>query len=434
VTVGNLKWLSLLGLACLFCYGNARSLRGVRDLALAMNIVEQVYVEPTDPKKLYEAAMTGMLKSLDANTSYIAQEHLPSFESIFDQEFGGLGLSLDGPPRRPELTVVATIFNSPAFRAGLRPGDVIARIDGVNVRNWYVRDVSSKLRGREGTSVQLMVDRDGDQIDSLLVRERIEIESVLGDRRRENGTWDFLLEADPRIAYIRIELFGEKTVDEFKKAIDGCKPRPEGIIIDLRDNSGGLLLAAAQICDLFLDDGPIVTTKSRNERIDDELTAVPGTIVPRNCPIAILINENSASASEILAGCLKDRERAAIVGKRSYGKGSVQNVIPIEGGKAAIRLTTAYYYPPSGKRIHRRNQTDLQDWGIDPSPGCEVDLLDEQLEAVVARFRERSQPRPPSHSRQASGGDRAADPSIGVDPQLKFAVEHLQSQLGPSTH
>ena len=144
MTLGNLKWLSLLALICIFCHGNAQSLRGVRDLSLAMNIVDQVYVEPTDSKKLYQAAMNGMLKSLDANTSYIAQEQLPSFESIFEQEFGGLGLALDGPPTRPELTVVSTIFNSPAFRAGLRPGDVLARIDGTSVRTWSSNDATSK--------------------------------------------------------------------------------------------------------------------------------------------------------------------------------------------------------------------------------------------------------------------------------------------------
>jgi len=429
VTLGNLKWLSLLALICVFCYGNARSLRGVRDLSLAMNIVDQVYVEPTDSKKLYQAAMTGMLKSLDANTSYIAQEQLPSFESIFEQEFGGLGLALDGPPRRPELTVVATIFNSPAFRAGLRPGDVLASIDGTIVRTWSSSDVTDKLRGREGTSVLLAIDRDGQLLEKTLMRERIEIESVLGDQRRKNGTWDFLLQADPRVAYIRIELFGEKTVDEVKKAIGGCSPQPQGVILDLRDNAGGLLLAAAQICDLFLDDGPIVTTKGRNERIDDQLAAVPGTILPNRCPIVILINENSASASEILAGCLKDRERATLVGTRSFGKGSVQNVIPIEGGKAAIRLTTAYYYPPSGRRIHRRNQPDEREWGIDPSPGCEVAMNDQQLEATVARFQARSLPNSGQQDRVKLEPSTAGDPSVQVDPQLKFAMEWIQKQL-----
>lgn len=432
MSTGNLKWLCVVVLVCVFCYGNARSLRGVRDLALAMNIVEQVYVEPTDSKQLYQAAISGMLKSLDANTSYITQEQLPSFESIFEQEFGGLGIAIDGPPGRSELTVASTIFNSPAFRAGIRPGDVIASIDGEDVRSWTTQAVAPKLRGREGTSVRLGIARDGEEFDKLVTRERIEIESVLGDRRKEDGSWDFLLQADPRVAYIRIELFGEKTFNEFKKAIESCRPQPKGLIIDLRDNSGGLLLAAAQICDLFLENGLIVTTKGRDQRVDDELIAAAGTILPNDCPIFVLVNGNSASASEILAGCLKDRGRASIVGTRSYGKGSVQNVIPIEGGKAAIRLTTAYYYPPSGRRIHRRNQEGELEWGIDPNTSCEIEMTDEQLQATVQRFRDRSRPVPDSDADQGVGVGSDLDPSINVDPQLKLALEKVRETLRSS--
>lgn len=406
-------------------------MRDTRDLALAMNIIEQVYVEPTDSNKLYQAAMAGMLTSLDPNTSYLAHEQLTSIESIFEQEFGGLGVSLDGPPRLPVLTVASTIFNSPAYRAGIRPGDVILRVDGENVRAWTTQAVSPKLRGKEGTSVSLAIERDGQEIESVLVRERIEIESVLGDRRKGDGSWQFLLEADPRVAYIRIELFGEKTAKEFKNAIDSCSQPPQGLIIDLRDNSGGLLLAAAQICDYFLDDGPIVTTQGRGQKVQDQLTATAGALLPSQCPIAILINENSASASEILAACLKDRQRAIIVGVRSFGKGSVQNVIPIEGGKAAIRLTTAYYYPPSGRRIHRRNSPADDDWGVDPNPDCEVGMNDSQIEATIARFRDRSQPMTDSLREEPTNrGEPLSDPTILADPQLSLALERVREMIG----
>jgi carboxyl-terminal processing protease len=425
VTTGNLKWLVILFIVCAFCYANARSLRGIRDLALAMNIVDQVYVEPTRESDLYQAAISGMLRSLDANSGYIGQDQLQSFQSIFEQEFGGLGVSLDGPPRRPSLTVVSTIFNSPAFHAGIRPGDVIANVDGQEVRHWTTQEVSSKLRGREGSSVRLLIDRDGETMEKIVVRDRIEIESVLGDRRRSDGTWNFLMQADPRVAYVRIELFGEKTASEFEKAISSCTPKPEALIIDLRDNTGGLLLAAAQICDLFLDDGAIVTTKGRDQRVDDELMATPGAVLPESCPIVIIVNENSASASEILAGCLKDRERAQVVGVRSFGKGSVQNVIPLEGGKAAMRLTTAYYYPPSGRRIHRKDpNSDEGDWGIDPSPNCRVEMSDEQLEATIERFRERSKPIDAEEEPTID-----SDESVNVDPQLSFALQLLRQKL-----
>lgn len=393
-------------------------------MALAMNIIDQVYVEPTNNDQLYQAAMAGMLRSLDPNSSYIPRQQLQSFQSIFEQEFGGLGVSLEGPPQRPHLTIASTIFNSPAFRAGLRPGDVLARVDGIEVRHWTTQEVSPKLRGKEGTMVRLAIERDGQTIETDLVRDRIEVESVLGDWRSADGTWQFPMQADPRIAYVRVELFGEKTAAEFEKALRSCNPKPEGIIIDLRDNSGGLLLAASQICDLFLDDGTIVTTQGREGVVDEVLEATPGTIVPNACPIAILINENSASASEILAACLKDRQRATVVGVRSFGKGSVQNVIPLEGGKAAMRLTTSYYFPPSGRRIHRRDpRSEAGEWGVDPSENCEVEMDLKSLEATIARFRERSQPRDPSP------GHPDQDPTVNQDPQLRRALVVLQTQL-----
>ncbi|MEI8211873.1 MAG: S41 family peptidase [Planctomycetota bacterium] len=442
----NLRSLFLFAFICLLCYGNAVRYRMTRDLGLAMSIIDQEYVEPADSKRLYEAAMAGMMRSLDPHSSYIAAQKLPSFQSVFEQQFGGLGVSLDGPPRRPQLTVMTTLFNSPAFKAGLRPGDIIARVDGEDVMTWPVEKVSDILRGKEGTSVQLKIDRQGELFEKTIVRGRIDVESVIGDRRRGDGSWEFLMQADPRVAYLRIELFGEKTAAELQKAIESCDPPPEALIIDLRDNSGGLLIAATQICDMFLDDGQIVTTRGRNDRVDEEVKAKIGTIVPNNVPIAILINEHSASASEVVAACLKDRKRAIVVGKRSFGKGSVQNVIPLEGGRAAMRLTTAYYYPPSGRRIHRRDLTSEEgSWGVDPTEDCEIGLTAEQLTAAVQRFRSRSDPisngmipaqAPADESTQTSdkkdgGAIREANPdaSLPEDAQLWLALQRLQEKL-----
>ncbi len=428
MSTGNLKLLFALLLGCLACFANARWLRGTRDLALAMNIIDQVYVESTEDDRLYQAAMSGMLQSLDTNSSYISEDQLQSFQSLFEQEFAGLGVGLDGPPRRPHLTVVTTIFNSPAYRAGLRPGDVIARVDGEDVRHRTTEEMTKTLRGRVGASVTMEVERDGEVFERTLVRERIEIESVIGDRRREDGSWDFLMQADSRIAYVRIELFGEKTAAELRTAIEQCHPKPEGLIIDLRDNTGGLLLAASEICDMFLEDGQIVTTRGRDQIIEDEILAQPGSILPERTPIAILINEYSASASEIVAGCLKDRGRATIVGTRSFGKGSVQNVIPLEGGRAAMRLTTAYYYPPSGRRIHRVNpQSPDGDWGIEPSQDCTIRLSDDELEKTIERFRQRSQPQDSTDSTE--GMSTGGDPGLAVDAQLLRAFEIVERSL-----
>jgi carboxyl-terminal processing protease len=443
----NLKALAIIVFVCLLCFGNAVRYRVTRDLGLAMAIIDAAHVEPKDSQKLYEAAMTGMMKSLDPHSSYIAAQRLPTFQSVFEQHFGGLGVSLDGPPRRPRLTVLTTLFNSPAFKAGLRPGDVIASVDGQVVDGWTVDKVSDKLRGKVGTSVTLTIDRNGESFDKTILRARIDVESVVGDRRRDDGSWDFLMQADPRIAYFRIEVFGEKTAAELQKAIQSCIPQPQAIILDLRDNNGGLLSAATQICDMFLDDGAIVRTQGRNRSHDEEVLAQTGSLVPNEVPIAILLNEQSASASEVVAACLKDRGRALIVGKRSFGKGSVQNVIPIEGGRAALRLTTAYYYPPSGRRINRHTTPDGEEtWGVDPDEGCEIDLTDEQLTQAIERFRQRSSPPIPhaslppespseSPSDTPSPADGAlqatvsTDPLLGSDKQLYRAIEKLQDRI-----
>jgi len=429
VTFKNIRILSISIIACLICYANAIRFRSTRDMALAMDIIEQVYVEPADPKALYRSAMNGMMKSLDLHSSYIAADSLQSFQSYFEQQFGGLGVSLDGPPRRPHLTVVTTLFNSPAFRAGLLPGDVITKIDDEHVRTSMVDQVSNKLRGKEGTSVTLEIDRAGSIFSKTIVREKINVESVIGDRRRGDGTWEYTMQYDPQIAYFRIELFGEKTANELQKAIESCKDRVQGIVIDLRDNSGGLLLAATDICDMFLDDGQIVTTRGRGQKIDEEIDAYAGTVVANSVPIAVIVNENSASASEIVAACLKDRNRCIVVGVRSFGKGSVQNVIPLEGGRAALRLTTAYYYPPSGQRIHRRENQPSDAWGVDPSDGCEMDLTEEGLATTIARFRQRSDPLANGMIPQPPGGETASDsldPSLNDDAQLLLAVRKLQ--------
>ncbi len=437
MTISNIRLLAVLIVVCLFCYGNARRIRNLGDLSLAMDIIDQSYVDKPDREALYRAAMSGMIDSLDAHSEYIPPSALKSFHSIFEQEFGGLGVSLDGPPRRSDLTIVATLFNSPAYHAGLRPGDRIIGIDGDDVRGTKFDEASKRLRGREGTPIRLQVERDGLEapMDITVVRAIIDMESVIGDRRMPDGKWDFHLEDDPQIAYCRLELFGEKTAKELERAISTMEPAPKGIILDLRDNSGGLLTSATKICDMFLNDGQIVTTRGRDEVLEDEYQATKGTIADDSVPIVVIINESSASASEILAGCLKDRNRATIVGKRSYGKGSVQNVIPIEGGNAAMRITTAYYFPPSGRRIHRlnRDKSKAESWGVDPSEGCEIEISNTQLNAAIERFRRRSDPIANGSMNESHASSDLTvghlDPTLADDPQLFRAVEVVKEKL-----
>jgi carboxyl-terminal processing protease len=425
----NVKLLGIVILVCAFCYGNAVRFRRVGDLSLVMDLVEHQYVDEAKPQDLYHAAMKGMIESLDPYSGYVPPESLRSFRSVLEQEFGGLGVSLDGPPRRDRFTVVSALFDSPAYRAGVKPGDVILEVNDRVVENLQFNELTNLLRGREGSKVNLLLERLGEENPILVevTRGIIEVESVLGDQRKPNGKWEYRLAADPSILYIRIELFGEKTETELKHALESASKDCRGIIIDLRDNSGGLLEAATQICDYFLDDGEIVSTRGRNGAPGDSYVAKSGVLVPNDVPLVVLINENSASASEIMAACLQDRKRAKVVGTRSFGKGSVQNVIPLEGGQAAMRLTTAYYFPPNGRMIHRRKNAGIDDeWGVLPDKGLDVSLAEEQLVRLGERVRKRADPvHYVEPNAEAQGDLLERDPSLADDPQLLKAVNLL---------
>lgn len=424
----NLKILGIIIVICAFCYGNAARYRKVGDLGLVMDLIEHQYVDESKSEDLYNAAMKGMVGSLDPYSGFVPPSSIVSFRSVLEQEFGGLGVSLDGPPRRDRYTVVSALFDSPAYRAGIKPGDVILEVDGQRVEGIEFEQLTSRLRGKEGTKVKLLLQR-GNETEPFsvdVIRDIIEVESVLGDQRKPDGSWDYRLAIDPSIAYLRIELFGEKTHEELKKAIQGLG-KVNGLIIDLRDNSGGLLESAITICDYFLDEGIIVETKGRQAADRETFYAKPGVLVPKDLPITILVNQNSASASEIMAACLQDNCRAKVVGMRTFGKGSVQNVIPLDGGRAALRLTTAYYFPPSGKMIHRRKGAELKDsWGVKPDPGYEVDLDADDLEALIERLRRRSDPANYVDPTDLEMAPEVRDPTISADPQLKKAVELLQ--------
>lgn len=428
----SLKLLLIGLLICLACYLNAARYRPARDLAYAMDLVSDSYVDDVTGAALKNAALEGMLESLDPNSSYVPEESLGRFNSLLEQRFAGLGVQLAGPPTHPAFTVVATLYNSPAFRKGILPGDQILQVDGVELGSMDTTEVSKRLTGAVGTAVRLTLDRAGQRIDVQVTREYVEVESVTGDRRLANGSWNFLLEKHPKIAYLHANLFGEKTAGEIENAIKSLDGSIQALILDLRDNGGGLLQAAVQTCDLFLNDGVIVSTEGRGGKNIDTATAQPGTILLSSIPIAVIINSNSASASEIVAACLKDRERAIIVGERSYGKGSVQSVIPVEGGRAAIRFTTAYYYPPSRRRIHKRAKDSPEDeWGVMPSPGAEVVLTEDQLNVATERMRRRSEPLRNGviTDHPLAKVEDPEDRQLAEDAQLVKAIEMLEAKI-----
>jgi carboxyl-terminal processing protease len=420
----NLLSLCLVILFSWACYLRADRNQYATTVSDAMEIISHNYLEHVSQRELYENAMTGMTSGLDPYSGYIPPEDFGYFKEELDQEFGGIGIlvEFDRDTNRP--TVVSPLVDTPAAQAGVRAGDTILAIDGQDTSSMTFRDTLELIRGKPGEIVALTVLHVGDQEPEVLEIERaiIPVESVLGDRRLPDGSWDFHLESEPRIVYVRLVTFGENSVEELRSALQ--KTSGDAILLDLRDNAGGLLTAAVEICDQLITDGTIVTIRGRDGEIRDHYMATPQTTVAPGVPIAVLVNNFSASASEIVAACLQDHGRAAIVGARTWGKGTVQNVIELEGGKAALKLTTASYWRPSGENIHRlREDGDDDQWGVQPSQQLRVPLTEEEADAVRQARRRKDT------AQWAPSEDPDGDTDTATDPQLQKAVEYLQQRL-----
>lgn len=304
-----------------------------------MERAKMSYVEEIDDKKLIESAINGMLVSLDPHSSYLDAQSFKYMNEQTKGKFGGLGIEVT--MEQGVVKVVSPIDDTPAARAGIKPGDYITNIDGEQVMGMSLNDAVDKMRGKIGTKVKLTIRRINEKpFDVSLKREEVKIQSVKSNLRDD-------------VAYIRITTFSEDTDKMVEKAYNKAKKelkgKLKGIVIDVRNNPGGLLDQAVNISDLFLNQGEIVSTRSRNEEDTVKYTATAGDIA-ENLPIVVMINDGSASASEIVAGALQDHKRAVILGEKSFGKGSVQTVIPL-GKYGAMRLTTARYYTPSGRSI-----------------------------------------------------------------------------------
>ncbi|MDD3837378.1 MAG: S41 family peptidase [Phenylobacterium sp.] len=312
-----------------------------------MNTVQRQYVTEVDDTKLIEAAIDGMLNSLDPHSGYLNPE---SFDDMRDQtrgEYGGLGIEVtseDGV-----VKVISPMDGTPAAEAGIKAGDYITAVNGESVLGLTVNEAVKQMRGKPGEAVTLTIAREkSDPFDVKIVREVIKPKIVTVRMEGDYG-------------YLRIASFNEKTTDEAEAAFTNLRaknPHMKGLVLDLRNNPGGLLDQAVGVSDLFLDGGEIVSQRGRDPRDVERYNARPGDIAA-GLPIVVIINNGSASAAEIVAGALQDRKRAEIVGLTSFGKGSVQTVIPLRGGMdGALKLTTARYYTPSGRSIQRT--------GIDP--------------------------------------------------------------------
>jgi carboxyl-terminal processing protease len=385
-------------------------------------LVESSYLDRVDGDALFETAVDAAIGRLDEHSAYLRGDGRRDLEASIDQRFGGVGLELSIDEAAGVPVVVSPVVDSPAWRSGVRAGDLVEAIDGEPTRGHALKAVVGRLRGRVGEKVVLRLASPADRAaatldpgaadgtlvrrDAVLVREEIRTESVLGDRRRADGSWDWMLEGVPGVALVRITAFGERTADELAAAADAIEAAGgvRGVVLDLRGNPGGLLSAAVEVCDTLLDEGVIVHTRSRR----DAATPAEAALDTRRAtagarfagvPMAVLVDGLTASAAEIVAACLQDAGRATVVGSRTYGKGTVQSILPLADDRGLLKLTTSEYLRPSRATIHRRRGDGDDDaWGVSPDAGREV--------AVTAESRGRLQAW--RRSRDAVGGGAAS--------------------------
>ena len=386
-----------------------------RLLNLFGEIFERVrtdYVEGTEDRKLIEDAINGMLTSLDPHSSYMPPKSFRDMQVQTRGEFGGLGIEVT--MENGFVKVVSPIDETPAARAGLRPGDFVTHIDNEPVLGLTLQEAVEKMRGPVNSNIKLMIRRGGgDPFEVTLTRAVIRVQSV---RSRVEG----------ELGYVRITSFTEQTESGLKNAIDRIRQQSgnklKGLVLDMRNNPGGLLDQAIAVSDAFLDKGEIVSTRGRRNDEAQRFNAKPGDLL-NGLPIVVLINGGSASASEIVAGALQDHRRAILLGTRSFGKGSVQTIIPM-GNQGAIRLTTARYFTPSGRSIQAQ--------GIDPDIVVEPARLEKVDQPRACRESDlrgalrNDQQQGQGQQQPGQGGEQPAAAEGTEDYQLQRAFDLLR--------
>lgn len=376
-----------------------------------LDMVEKNYVEPVENDKLMQGAINGLLKSLDPHSSFMTAEMYKELEVGTRGSFGGIGIEITIV--KDILTVVSPIEDTPAYKAGIKAGDQILRIDGQPTKDILITEAVKRLRGPKDTPVTITIFREemAKPKDVVITRSTIQIKSV---RSRIY---------DDHVGYLRITSFQERTAEDVKRAIRDmeAKANPlKGIVIDLRNNPGGLLNQSVEVSDAFLKAGVIVSTRGRSKEMESKVTARDDGDEP-SCPLIVLVNEGSASASEIVSGALQDNGRALIIGTQTFGKGSVQTVIPLENG-AAVKLTTARYYTPNGRSIQAEGITP--DIVVKPARPAEEAADDQQIREKDLRGHIKS----PNENGNAKAGEAKPETAdLLRDNQLKNAIDILKS-------
>lgn len=381
-------------------------LEEIRRYVNVFNAVKHAYVEPVEDRKLMQSAIRGLLFDLDPHSTYLVRSDAQAFDEDANGAYDGIGVEVQQQPDG-SILVIAPIDDTPAARAGIKPGDVIVAVDGKPLTPEQAD--SNPLRGEPGSRTVLTVQREG-------AKKPLEI-AVQRDTIRVSSVRSRMLE--PGYAYLRISAFQADTANDFESHVDKLQAQAggavglRGLVLDLRSNPGGLLTSAVQIADDLLEKGGIVSTRGRNPVADTAFSATPGDRM-RGAPVVVLVDAGSASASEVLAAALRDNQRAQVVGSRTFGKGSVQTVLPLDNGDA-VKLTTARYYTPSGRSIQAR--------GIDPDVVLKPD-------GAAARPGEISEAALPGHLR----GDQETD-GVGIgdvlegDAPITAALAVLKKQV-----
>lgn len=390
-----------------FSLGDAHSKRGLataetydhlKVFAEVLSLIQDKYVDPKDPNDLMVGAIRGMMKTLDPHSSYMTPEFYQEMQMETEGEFEGLGIEIT--IKDDYVTVISPIEESPAFKAGLKSGDKIIKVDGQTTKDMSIMDAVKLMRGKQGTSVVVTIFREGfeEPKDITIVRQTIHVRSVKST----------LIEN--HFGYVKIRSFTKNTSEELGEALRPfAEKKVKGLVLDLRNNPGGLLNQAVEVTSLFLPTGSlVVSTKGRVEDQNMNFTA-QGKLAFPEVPIVVLVNEGSASASEIVAGALQDVKRGVIVGKTSFGKGSVQTIYPLSDG-SGLRLTTAHYFTPAGRLI--------QDKGIKP---------DIEVEPTYPSAKEETQ-----KTGKTEEGETEQQPAKGPEPEPDRGVQKQETPASES--
>lgn len=431
----NIIWILVAGIVALLLWKIPET--AVRQDALynqfspLLDVRVQVlkhYVDEVADPKLLKGAIEGMLNHLDPYCAFFDEKEYEQFSKRTKGQFYGIGVEVTRLPGEG-LLIVTPIEGSPAFHAGLQTGDRITEIDGVQTDNLPLSKSVEMIGGKPGTSVRLTVLRPTTEetFERSITRGLITVRTVRGWARDPEWDWDYLIDPEHRLGYVRISTFEGQTAEQFDEVIRHLLTRHQmrGLVLDLRDNPGGLLPVVVKIANRFIAEGRIVSTK---RRVGPEQTFMAtGENLYPGFPLAILVNRGSASASEILAGALRDHRRATLVGERTFGKGSVQELIELENGSGAVKLTVAYYYLPNGERIH--GQGVAPHHLVDLTPQEKTEMLDSHMAVFStsgAPFGEEPAQTQPATATAPEQSNRV---EILIDRQLQVALDLIRQEL-----